>query len=49
MFIVGFTPEPHWPSKGKIKFKKVSLKYKDDNPPVLKDLSFKIGKGEKVL
>ncbi|CAB3379679.1 Hypothetical predicted protein [Cloeon dipterum] len=41
-------PEKGWPKKGELVFDKFSLKYKDDDPPVLKEISFKINPEEKV-
>lgn len=37
-----------WPQHGKIEFKNMSLSYSEDDPPVLKDLSFLIKPREKV-
>lgn len=37
-----------WPQNGQIEFRKVSLKYNEGDPCVLKGLSFKINPGEKV-
>ncbi|XP_074034732.1 ATP-binding cassette sub-family C member 4 isoform X3 [Leptinotarsa decemlineata] len=37
-----------WPTDGKIKFNNVSLKYVENDPPVLNDLNFTVESGEKV-
>ncbi|CAD5125264.1 unnamed protein product [Dimorphilus gyrociliatus] len=37
-----------WPNCGNIKFDSVSLSYKQDNQPVLKNLTFEVKKGEKI-
>lgn len=37
-----------WPSKGKVEFKNLSLRYIENDPPVLKKLNFTIHQGEKV-
>lgn len=39
---------PNWPKSGKVQFIDLSLQYNDDEPPVLKELSFTINSGEKV-
>lgn len=42
-------PQPtSWPSRGEIRFKNVSLRYRPDLPLILKGLSFTINPGEKV-
>ena len=35
-------PSPHWPKYGSIEFRNVSMKYYEDEPPVLKNLNFTI-------
>ena len=37
-----------WPSEGRIEFKDVSLRYREDTPRVLHKLKFEIGKCEKI-
>lgn len=41
-------PAPSWPAHGEVKFTDVSMKYRDDLPPVLKNVSFTAKAGEKV-
>lgn len=41
-------PPADWPQAGEIDFKQVSLRYSEDEDPVLKKLTFKIKPGEKV-
>ncbi|KAG7193617.1 uncharacterized protein KQ657_000690 [Scheffersomyces spartinae] len=41
-------PSSDWPQKAEITFDNVNLRYRDDLPLVLKNLSFKVGLGEKV-
>ncbi|XP_046428417.1 ATP-binding cassette sub-family C member 4-like [Neodiprion fabricii] len=41
-------PPADWPCKGGLVFKGVSMKYADDEPPVLKNLNFNIKPGWKV-
>jgi ATP-binding cassette subfamily C (CFTR/MRP) protein 4 len=41
-------PDTDWPRAGEIIFDKVTYSYDKDLPPVLKDLSFRIGSGEKI-
>ena len=41
-------PPPTWPSRGEIKFKEVSLRYREGLPLVLKNVSFDVRAGEKV-
>lgn len=41
-------PPASWPTKGEIKFNKLSLRYNDDLPLVIKDVSFDVAGGEKV-
>lgn len=42
-------PSSNWPAKGEIKFDRVSLRYAESEPPVLKSLSFVIEPGMKVI
>lgn len=42
-------PSSDWPAKGEIKFDRVSLRYVESEPPVLKSLSFIIERGMKVI
>ena len=44
----GCKPPASWPSKGDIEFENVTLKYREDLPPTLKNLSFRIHGGEKI-
>ncbi|KAI9139943.1 P-loop containing nucleoside triphosphate hydrolase protein [Paraphysoderma sedebokerense] len=41
-------PPPHWPFKGKIQFENLTIKYADDQPPVLKNVSFEVKSGERI-
>ncbi|CAB4010093.1 multidrug resistance-associated 4-like [Paramuricea clavata] len=41
-------PPKEWPELSKIEFKNVSLRYYENGPKVLKDLSFQINPGEKI-
>ncbi|KAG9508804.1 Multidrug resistance-associated protein 4, partial [Fragariocoptes setiger] len=41
-------PPPGWPNKGKIEFERVSLRYFENEEPVLKNLTFTIEAGEKI-
>lgn len=41
-------PPAAWPQAGEITFTDVSMKYRDDLPPVLKNVTFKTKAGEKV-
>ncbi|KMQ89959.1 multidrug resistance-associated protein 4-like protein [Lasius niger] len=41
-------PSSNWPAKGEIKFDRVSLRYAESEPPVLKSLSFVIEPGMKI-
>jgi hypothetical protein len=41
-------PPASWPPSGEIKFEDVSMKYRDDLPPVLKNVTFTAKPGEKV-
>ncbi|KFH68024.1 hypothetical protein MVEG_06754 [Podila verticillata NRRL 6337] len=41
-------PEPSWPSEGVISFKNVSMRYREELPRVLCDVSFEIQAGHKV-
>lgn len=41
-------PPMSWPANGEIKFDDVSMKYRDDLPPVLKNVTFTAKPGEKV-
>ena len=45
---LSFDPRGIWPSKGRIVFDKVNLRYSPSGPLVLQDLSFDILPGEKV-
>lgn len=42
-------PSSNWPSKGEIKFDRVSLRYSESDPPVLKSIHFIIEPGMKVI
>lgn len=41
-------PPKSWPKLGKLEFENVSLKYSEDDPPVLKNLKFVINSKEKI-
>lgn len=42
-------PPASWPVKGEIQFKNVQMSYREGSPLVLKDVSFQVEAGEKVL
>jgi ATP-binding cassette subfamily C (CFTR/MRP) protein 1 len=42
-------PPPSWPDKGEVKFSNVELAYRKGLPLVLKDVTFQVRPGEKVL
>uniref|UniRef100_J3MBW1 MRP-like ABC transporter n=2 Tax=Oryza brachyantha TaxID=4533 RepID=J3MBW1_ORYBR len=42
------SPHNSWPTEGKIEFKHVTLRYKEDLPPALNDVSFVISSGMQV-
>tara|TARA_R110002050_G_scaffold23237_2_gene62755 strand:+ start:160 stop:1374 length:1215 start_codon:yes stop_codon:yes gene_type:complete len=46
--IEGHRPPPDWPAEGKIGFENVEIRYKEDSPPVLKDLTWSSMKEEKI-
>jgi ABC-type multidrug transport system fused ATPase/permease subunit len=37
-----------WPSEGRIKFRNVTYRYAKDAEPALKDVTFEVGKSEKI-
>lgn len=39
---------PSWPDEGELRFKNVSLAYREGLPLVLKNVSFEVSSGEKV-
>lgn len=41
-------PKDNWPSFGKIKFKKVHMKYREELPLVLINVSFSIKPGQNI-
>ncbi|CAH1105114.1 unnamed protein product [Psylliodes chrysocephalus] len=41
-------PKSPWPSKGRIEFKNLVLKYIEDDPPVLNNLNFLVKSGQKI-
>lgn len=45
---VAVKPADDWPSRGKIEFKAVRMKYREELPLVLMDVSFNIKAGEKI-
>ncbi|EFN65909.1 Sodium leak channel non-selective protein [Camponotus floridanus] len=45
---VALKPADDWPSRGKIEFKAVQLRYREELPLVLIDVSFSIKAGEKI-
>jgi ATP-binding cassette subfamily C (CFTR/MRP) protein 4 len=45
----GQKPSKSWPSKGRIQFKEVYLKYSVEDEPVLKNLTFVVEPGMKVI
>ncbi|CAF1296123.1 unnamed protein product [Rotaria sp. Silwood1] len=42
------TPSPYWPMNGNIRIMNLSVRYRDNLPLVLKDLSIDVSSGEKV-
>jgi ABC-type multidrug transport system fused ATPase/permease subunit len=46
--ITDTTPPPHWPTQGAIDFTNLSMQYRADLDPVLKDISFSVAPGEKI-
>ena len=42
------TPQPDWPTRGKIEFDHVTLTYQPSLPPALNDVSFTISEGTHV-
>ena len=42
-------PAPSWPEKGEINFDRVEMAYRPGLPAVLKEVSFNIKPGEKVM
>ncbi|GAB1862709.1 Sodium leak channel non-selective protein [Camponotus japonicus] len=45
---IALKPDDDWPSRGKIEFKAVQLRYREELPLVLIDVSFSIKAGEKI-
>ena len=45
---LGSDPPPDWPSRGEIKLDKISVRYADTLPAVIKDVSLYVRPGEKV-
>ncbi|XP_057653043.1 ATP-binding cassette sub-family C member 4-like [Diorhabda carinulata] len=41
-------PKNVWPIEGRVEFRDVSMKYVEDDPPVLKNLNFSIYPGQKI-
>lgn len=41
-------PRKDWPQLGEIEFRRVYLRYHQDEPPVLRDLNFSVGTREKI-
>lgn len=46
---LGKKPPKEWPSHGLLEFKQVYLRYSPSDMPVLKNLTFKIKPGQKVI
>lgn len=44
----GKKPPKEWPAEGKVEFENIYLTYADNDPPVLKNLNFKINPKEKI-
>ena len=40
--------DPNWPSKGKLEFRNVTMKYRPNTETVLNDISFFCQPGEKI-
>lgn len=40
--------EKHWPSKGSIEIRNLTLRYRESLPPSLKDINIKIKGGQKI-
>jgi len=45
---VALKPADDWPSHGKIEFKAVQMRYREELPLILIDVSFSIKAGEKI-
>lgn len=45
---VALKPADDWPSRGKIEFKAVQMRYREELPLILIDVSFSIKAGEKI-
>ncbi|THV06409.1 P-loop containing nucleoside triphosphate hydrolase protein [Dendrothele bispora CBS 962.96] len=41
-------PPAHWPSSGELYVDKLSARYSPDGPQVLRDISFRVGSGERI-
>ncbi len=41
-------PPASWPAEGRIEFKDVTMRYRPELPPALKNMSLSVGKAEKV-
>jgi ABC-type multidrug transport system fused ATPase/permease subunit len=46
--IAATKPPASWPAEGRIEFRNVTMKYRPELPPALKDLTLSVGKAEKV-
>ncbi|CAN0521528.1 unnamed protein product [Scytosiphon promiscuus] len=44
----GCRPKANWPAKGSIEIRNMSMRYRDDLPRVLKDLTLSISGGSRV-
>ena len=42
-----FAPPPEWPTEGRVRFERVSMRYRD-GPLVLKDVSFEVQPKDKI-
>ena len=48
-FLISGSPPPHgWPSRGEIRIEQVSVRYAENLPAVLKDITVYVRPGEKV-
>ena len=41
-------PPGPWPQHGRISFRKVAMRYRDDTPLIFQDLSFDVHEAEKI-
>ncbi|KAJ3328221.1 hypothetical protein HDU76_010362 [Blyttiomyces sp. JEL0837] len=44
----GYRPSPNWPDKGKVVVRNLAVRYSEDTPVVLKNISFETKPGERI-